>query len=192
MLDASYWTNRYLNQSDHWDIGYASPAIIHFVLENFAKETKILIPGAGNAHEAAALFNAGYTNVWVLDLSEVPLKRFAAENPKFPSEQLIQGDFFTHNSQYELILEQTFFCAIDPSLRQNYATKMHELLYQKGHLAGLWFARVFEQAGPPFGGNWEEYESYFKPYFTTLSVGISQLSIKAREGNEYFLHFEKR
>ncbi|WP_257098027.1 hypothetical protein [Sphingobacterium sp. E70] len=47
------------------------------------------------------------------------------------------------------MLEQTFFCALDPILRKKYSNKMADLLHPHGILAGLMFNRTFESAGPP-------------------------------------------
>ncbi len=57
---------------------------------------------------------------------------------------IILGDFFKHKGEYELVLEQTFFCAINPSLRKNYVAKMKELLLLNGKLVGVLFDWQFE------------------------------------------------
>ena len=68
-LDQAYWQNRYEEGKTGWDIGYPSPALIsYFVENNISKSAKILIPGAGNAYEAEALFKSGYTPT-VIDLA---------------------------------------------------------------------------------------------------------------------------
>jgi len=69
--------------------------------------------------------------------------------------QVLLGDFFNHKGEYDLIIEQTFFCALPPTMRQKYVWKMHELLAKDGILAGLLFNRKFE-VSPPFGGSQEE------------------------------------
>ena len=68
-----------------------------------------------------------------------------------------------------MILEQTFFCAINPNLRAKYAEHMHTILNPQGKLVGLMFNTDFD-GGPPFGGNTEEYFVYFKPYFNQISM----------------------
>ena len=40
--------------------------------------------------------------------------------------------FFEHNKKYDLILEQTFFCALNPALRRAYVAKVYELLNVNG------------------------------------------------------------
>ena len=107
--EENYWTERYQQQQTGWDIGYPSTPIKTYVEQLKNKQIKILIPGAGNAHEATFLHQNGFKNVHVLDISELPLKDFKKRNPDFPQEHLHHEDFFEHVGQYDLILEQTFF-----------------------------------------------------------------------------------
>lgn len=191
-LDAGYWTDRYRNADTGWDIGYASPAITGFVEQYYSRHTRILIPGAGNAWEAEYLFRAGYTDITVLDISEEPLKQLRQRMPEFPSGKLVCADFFEHTATYDLILEQTFFCALNPALRRAYVQKMHSLLNEGGELAGLWFALEFETEGPPFGGTLEEYLATFEPFFVCAEAGISAQSVKPRAGRELFIRWKPK
>jgi len=185
-LDNNYWTNRYVNKQTGWDLGEISPPLKIYIDNIRNKNLKILIPGAGNAHEAAYLFKLGFKNTYVLDISEYPLNEFKKRNPEFPSDQLLVEDFFLHQSNYDLIIEQTFFCAIPPYLRENYVTKMAELLNPTGKLIGLLFNTAFESEGPPFGGNINEYQNLFSSKFIIEKMEICPDSIKPRLGNELF------
>jgi len=191
-LDKAFWNERYRMGDTGWDTGSASPAITEFVKEYIPKEARILIPGAGNAWEAEALFREGYTNSTVLDISEAPLRNLQERLPDFPRGNLVCADFFSHKGAYDLVLEQTFFCALEPRLRADYARKMHELLVAGGLLAGLWFAVEFEREGPPFGGSLEEYRHCFEPWFTCEEAAISQKSIKPRAGRELFMRWRRK
>ncbi|MGB1729764.1 MAG: methyltransferase domain-containing protein, partial [Crocinitomicaceae bacterium] len=116
-MDESYWSKRYENNETGWDIGEASKPLIKLFHQFNNKEIKILIPGCGNAYEAEYLYNKGFTNVYIIDITEEPLKDFKNRNPNFPENQILHGDFFEHKGSYDLIIEQTFFCAINPQLR---------------------------------------------------------------------------
>ena len=105
--------------------------------------------------------------VYVMDLARQPLENIKAEIPEIPASQLISGDFFDLELQdFDLILEQTFFCALNPELRKNYVQKMLQLLKPGGKLAGLLFDFPLTLNGPPFGGSPKEYEELFNPTFT--------------------------
>jgi len=84
-------------------------------------------------------------------------------------------------------VEQTFFCALDPSLRKDYVAKMVELLKPGGKLVGLLFDRQFEEAGPPFGGSKAEYEELFSGKLQISTLAPCYNSIGPRAGTELFL-----
>lgn len=65
---------------------------------------------------------------------------------------------------FDLIIEQTFFCAIDPSLRNAYAKKASEILNSKGSVSGLLFDAVLNTTHPPFGGCKTEYLAILSPF----------------------------
>jgi thiopurine S-methyltransferase len=192
LLDKGYWNTRYKTDDFGWDAGEITTPLKNYFDQLKDKSIKILIPGAGNSYEAEYLFNRGFKNVTVLDFAEEPLKNIKKRCPDFPEQNLIRQDFFQHNGQYDLIVEQTFFCALDPELRSPYAKHMHQLLKPKGKLVGVLFNIIFEKAGPPFGGTRSEYENEFKSYFTFKTFDTCYNSIKPREGNELFIHFVKK
>jgi len=158
----------------------------------FDKNLQILIPGAGNGYEAEYLFNKGFKNVTVIDIVEPPLKNIQKRIPDFPKEKLIATDFFDHQGKYDLILEQTFLCALDPSLRNKYAEHIYELLKPNGKLVGVIFTDPLDSTTPPFGAKKEEYEHLFKEKFNTLSLDKCYNSIKPRAGRELFMQLKKR
>ncbi|TND02851.1 MAG: Thiopurine S-methyltransferase (TPMT) [Bacteroidetes bacterium] len=191
-LDKNYWNDRYLNRDAAWDIGYPSGPLKGYIDRLTDKNTKILIPGAGNAYEAEYLWNQGFTNTYVMDIAPVALEQFHQRVSAFPEKQLICDDFFTHAETYDLILEQTFFCAIDPAIRPAYARKMAELLNPGGKLAGVLFNDALNTDKPPFGGSPAEYEPYFKPYFNFGVWESCRNSIGPREGREWFMVLSKK
>lgn len=190
-----YWSQRYKDERTGWDIGSPSTPLKEYIDQLTDKNIKILIPGAGNAYEAEYLFQQGFTNVYILDISEIPLQEFQQRNPEFPAENLLCDDFFTHNKTYDLILEQTFFCSFPPlpETRKNYAKHVSELLNPNGKLVGVWFDFLLtgDLEKRPFGGSKTEYLSYFEPYFTVKTFEKAHNSISPRAGNELFGIFVK-
>lgn len=191
-FDSKYWTEKYEANELGWDMGSVSPALREYADQLETKDISILIPGAGNSYEAEYLHNNGFANVDVLDISPAPLENLRVRVPDFPEERLILSDFFKWNRNYDLILEQTFFCALDPTLREAYARKMHDLLNPKGKLVGLFFDFPLTQCGPPFGGSYQEYFSTFEKWFDIRVLERCYNSIKPRSGKELFLIFEKK
>lgn len=188
-LDEQFWTNRYQQGQTGWDIGYPSVPLQEYINQLSNKELNILIPGCGNAWEAAYLLEKGFTHVTVLDISAELVSRIKERFAGQPVK-IIHQDFFQHDEQYDLILEQTFFCALDPSLRPAYVQQMHSLLKPGGKLAGILFNRFFE-GGPPFGGNKEEYELLFSPLFSIKKMELCYNSIPPRRDTELFFILQK-
>jgi methyl halide transferase len=133
----------------------------------------------------------GFKNVFVLDWSEEIISEFKKRMPEFPPKHIINGDFFSHKGKYDLIIEQTFFCAIDRNLRAQYAKKIYNLLKPGGKLVGLLFNHEFESDSPPFGGTELEYRNYFKPFFEFKVFETSFNSIKPRKDRELFIILKK-
>jgi thiopurine S-methyltransferase len=191
-FSSEFWSQRYEQNQIGWDIGEISSLLKHYIDQLENKELKILIPGAGNAYEAEYLFKQGFKNVYVADISKKPLKNLKSRVPDFPEEQLLQIDFFEIEDSFDLILEQTFFCALPVYSRKDYAKKSAELLKGNALLSGLLFSFPLTENGPPFGGSKEEYLTYFSQYFEIEILKPCYNSIKPRQGNELFFKFRKK
>ncbi len=192
MLGGTYWSNRYDTADTGWDLGQVSPPIKAYIDQLEHKNLQILIPGCGNTYEAEYLLQQGFTNVSVIDIAPTLV---ASLQEKFKGNahiKIILGDFFEHKGEYDLILEQTFFCAIDPSLRSAYVSKMNELLAEKGKIAGVLFDTVFDKQGPPFGGSKEAYRPMFENFFKLTTFDPCYNSFEKRSGTELFVILCKR
>lgn len=187
-LDEKYWNDRYSKAETGWDIGTVSTPLKNYIDQLENKNISILIPGAGNAYEALYLVEKGFTNVTVCDLSLIPLEPLL----KHKSLKIIHGDFFDLTNTYDLMLEQTFFCALDPLLRISYVNKVAELLNEGGKLVGVLFDRIFDIKGPPFGGFAEEYKELFKSKFNFNTFEKCTNSIAPRAGYEIFINLNKK
>lgn len=194
--EQDYWTERYLAGSTGWDIGYPSTPLKTYIDQLTNKSIKILIPGAGNAYEAEYLWQQGFANVYVMDISTEPLTTFQKRNPDFPKEQLLKEDFFQHKGAYDLIFEQTFFCSFLPidDNRYAYAKQMNSLLEPQGKLVGVWFdiPLTDDMEKRPFGGDKELYLKYLSKHLKVMSFEKCYNSIAPRQGNELFGIFTKK
>jgi thiopurine S-methyltransferase len=191
-LSEGFWDKKYQNNKIGWDLGEVSPPLKAYFDQLENKELKILIPGGGNSYEAEYLFNKGFKNVFIVDLSKTALENIQKRVPSFPNSQLILGDFFDLDATFDLVIEQTFFCALNPDLRSKYTEKMNEILNENGKLVGLLFNAKLNEDHPPFGGDKEEYITYFKPYFTFNVFEKCYNSYHNRQEMELFIKFIKR
>ena len=195
-LDKNYWKNRWQRGETEWDAHAPTTPIKDFVdylaAQKVDKNLRILIPGVGSGHEAKYLLEQGFENIVVLDWAEEAIEKCRRQMPQLPDSQLIVGNFFELKGAFDLILEQTFFCALDPKWRPDYATKCFDLLNTEGSVAGVLFGKIFPFDGPPFGGSEEEYRGYFEPLFTIEKMESCRNSIKPRQGNELWIQLKKR
>lgn len=191
-LNKEYWETRYTNNETGWDAGSITTPLKEYIDQITDKSIKILIPGAGNSYEFEYLINDGFSNVFVLDIVKAPLENIKKRVPHCNENHLLYEDFFSHNETYDLIIEQTFFCALNPELREQYVQKVKSLLNENGKLAGLLFQFPLTEVGPPFGGSKEEYLGLFQNDFTIKTLETAHNSIKPRQGNELFFIFTKK
>jgi SAM-dependent methyltransferase len=190
-LNAHYWDKRYLAQRTGWDLKRVSPPLKAYIDQLSDTQFSVLIPGCGNAYEAFYLASQGFTSITLLDISSVLVERLQAQLAPYPAVRVLCQDFFQHQGQYDLILEQTFFCALPLSLRQAYVKQVHQLLKPGGSLVGLLFDRSFSGEEPPFGGSEAEYRELFGHDFLFHALEPCYNSIPPRAGTELFIHFRK-
>ncbi len=191
-LDAHFWDEKYRSHQTGWDLNAPSTPLKTYIDQLENKHLRILIPGCGNAYEAEYLLEQGFTNIHLVDLSAVLVKALQNKFKNRKEIQISHQDYFTLKGPYDLLLEQTFFCAIAPDLRQAYANKAAEILAKNGRIAGLLFNRKFNQNTPPFGGHKEEYTNYFTDLFQLKTFDTCYNSIPPRAGTELFIEFVKK
>lgn len=189
-IDGNYWESQYQEKTTNWDLGTISPPLKMCVAAIKDKNSRILIPGCGNSYEADYLLENGFKNITVIDIAPTLVSNLKEKYKDNSNIKIVLGDFFVHNGRYDFILEQTFFCAIPPTMRQKYVWKTHQLLANKGILTGLLFDRNFD-ISPPFGGNKKEYNQLFSFSFKFLKFDSCLYSVSKRENSELIFEFQK-
>lgn len=192
--DVKFWQDRYNNGYTGWDLGGVSPPLQAYFEQLTDKNARILIAGAGNCHEAIYLHTLGFDQVYVIDFVASVLDKFAKTNPDFNDKHLICHDFFKLNqldiAPFDVVIEQTFLCAIDPNRREEYAKQMYRLLKKGGKLVGVLFDCDFDSS-PPFGGSLAEYRTLFSSLFDIQIMEQCYNSVKPRVGRELFIKLIK-
>ena len=191
-LDSNSWNERYISKNIGWDAGIITQPLKEYFDQLNSKNIKILIPGCGNSFEADYLINLGFKNVTIVDFSEKALNNFKLRVPEFPDSQIICDNFFNIDGNFDLIIEQTFFCAIATDKRNEYAKKVHSLLNKNGKLVGLMFNAPMYSDHPPFGGSVKEYKTYFSSLFNYKYFEPAYNSISSRNGKELFVNLIKK
>ncbi|MFV0164162.1 TPMT family class I SAM-dependent methyltransferase [Empedobacter falsenii] len=190
-FNENFWNDKYINNQTGWDLKSPSTPLKAYIDQLEDKNIRILIPGCGNAYEAVYLLEKGFTNITLIDIAEIVVEKIKEKFKDNPHIKVLYKDFFELDDQFDLILEQTFFCALNPELRQKYSIKMIQLLTENGKLVGVLFNRDFGNDTPPFGGNKAEYHTYFNDYFDFKVMEECYNSIPPRAGNELFINLKK-
>ena len=191
-LTDEWWSNRYQANDSPWDAGAVTSPLKNYIDQLADKSIAILIPGCGNGYEAEYLLQQGFTNITLTDISTTLCAKLEAKFAAHRSKEIniICGDFFALQGSYDLVIEQTFFCALDPGLRTAYAEKIYSLLKPGGKLTGVLFNCAF-QNNPPFGGSESEYRQLFQQKFTIAVLENCYNSIASRSGKELFIKLVK-
>lgn len=190
-LDEAYWNERYKTKTTAWDLGQLSPPLKAYIDQLSNKDLRILIPGSGNSHEAEYLLQNGFKNITLIDIAPDLIRKLKLKFKSSPNIKVVVGDFFKHNGEYDLILEQTFFCALNPDLRKSYVEVMLKLLPSGAKIVGVLFDKEFEHVGPPFGGTAAEYNTLFKKDFELKIFESCTNSFNKRVGAELFMVLKK-
>ncbi len=190
------WEAWYQEGDTPWDLGGPTPVFSRLIREERFAPGKLLIPGAGRGYDAIAFAQAGFA-VTTVDLAPSACAAMR-ERAKAAGVELEvrQADFFTLNetAAYDLALEYTFYCAIDPGLRTAYRDQMARLLKPGGLLVGLFFPlnRPLAADEPPYGVKRDEVEASFKECFDLVHAEFPAESIKPRRGNEILMIWRRR
>ena len=189
------WQKHYDENDLSWDLGEVSPPICHFIKNNFIAKGNAIIPGCGQGHEVVYLAKKGFT-VTAIDYTVGATQKLAinlAQNRV--SARIIRIDFFDlgleHVKKYDLMLEQTFFCAIHPTFRNRYVNTASRILKPGGLLVGL-FYETGEKDGPPFNTTKDQIRQHFSGPFLIDQLEKTLHSSEKRKGKEWFAVLRKR
>ncbi len=159
-LTAADWDARYAGRDTPWDIGAVSPPLVSFHASGILPAgRRVLIPGCGSGHEVRFLANAGFDAVGA-DYSPAAVEQSRTLIEGTPRAAVICADLLgappSGVARFDWAFDQTFFCAILPGQRPQYAIAMKQWLLEGGELWALSF-RVPSPGGPPFDSTPEEY-----------------------------------
>ncbi len=207
-----FWEERYLTNNIPWDIGQAAPAFVKYfrcrgLLQQTPTTLKIAVLGCGGGHDAFYLaklkegeVNEPRVQVYGFDFSEAAIKlcNEVKEKKNLKNINFYHVDFFylikekNWGAYFDLIVEHTSLCAIDPLCRKEYADLIKYLLKPNGKLIGLFFIRPIELGGPPFGSTQEEIRELFKNDFLEIEKLRHESCPHTFTGEEHFGVFEKK
>lgn len=181
-----YWEEAFQTGDTGWELGEPSPTLLMLEDRLFGKLSAsekeaihAVVPGCGYGNDALAFARRGF-HVTAVDWSPTAVEKLnkRAEDAGVKNRfDISQGDFWqiskSWNQQFDLWVEHTFFCALDPSLRERYVEAAARSLRPGAHLIGTVFITQDPQAklalggegGPPFLTEQKNMQALFEKYF---------------------------
>jgi hypothetical protein len=144
-----FWNQRYACGETPW-MPHALPATLLSFVKRTRVRGRVLIPGCGTHHEVLRFFQRAGFEVTAIDFSMVAVGQIKEALGNF-NGKIIRGDFFKFDfpSQFDLIYERTFLCALHPRRWPQYAKRVAQLLRTRGKLVGVFFYGT-EPDPPPY------------------------------------------
>jgi SAM-dependent methyltransferase len=209
-----YWQGRFEHADTPWELGHPSTALFEAFTElpeagSVLHGGSVVIPGCGTGSDALELARRG-CRVTAIDWSPHAIARLRerAEAAGLASRvNPVAGNFFDVPPQeLDAFAEHTFFCAIDPSQRRDYAARAARWVRPGGVLFGNFFILDPAQAealpglsmsdrgsGPPFASTTESLVRDLSPYFECLVLRRASLpEPDRRPGMEWIGIFRRR
>jgi SAM-dependent methyltransferase len=193
--DPQFWENIYLEDDAGWDLNGVTP--IFETLSKSLTKGNVCFLGSGRGYDAVQFAKMNF-DVTAVDFAPSAIKAVNVLAKKSDlSIQTIQDDIFSLTPEYantfDLIIEQTCFCAIHPSRRKDYEKLAKSLLKPSGKLIGLWFPldKKTDEGGPPWGTTINEVKSIFNSGWSIEKEEFSAQSIAPRKGREKLIIFKK-
>ncbi|XP_043721549.1 probable thiol methyltransferase 2 [Telopea speciosissima] len=172
-----------------WDLKQPTPVFLHLHQADALPRGRALVPGCGTGYDVVAIASPDRYVVG-LEISEHAIKRAKELFSSLPNANYFtftKEDFFTWQPTdlFDLIYDYTFFCAIEPSMRSAWASRIRDYLKPDGELITLMFPISDHVGGPPYKVSVADYEEVLHPMgFRAISIEDNELAIEPRKGRE--------
>ncbi len=193
MTNEHNWQGRWLSRNTPWDLGDVTPALNEWLVDNDVSGWKVLVPGCGLGHDAAAWSKAG-AEVTAVDLAPAALESAAdlyGSNIKWRLANILSLKL---PDKYDAVWEYTCFCALSPSVRSDYLYTVRSNLKAKGRYFGMVFLQVPSPGqGPPFAISPLDWKQTLEIDFELVNIEApTSRSITVRQGAEIWFEAQLR
>jgi SAM-dependent methyltransferase len=192
------WKSLWAKEITPWNIGTPAPPLQELVekynLLAGQSGLRALVPGCGQGFDVTFLAKQPQVSYACgVDLSPLAIQqaRNIAGQQNLPTEvaqkiEFCDLDFFSWqpDQKFNLVLDYTFLCAIDPSLRNEWSAQMSRLISPGGFLITIMYPLSDHTDGPPFALSITEYvllllfELYFNCTCTCTYVDMNVCCLK--------------
>lgn len=188
------WNNG-VTPGQGFDATCSSPMLQKLVKEEkIATSGKFLVPGCGRGYDLALLASNGKRHVTGAEIADKAVEAandyLSKQNLPKDSYVVTKSNFFhlseNKEDQFDFVYDYTFLCALNPSVRKDWAKKMAGVLKPGGELLTLIFPIGKRTSdGPPFAVSLELLTELLSPYFenTQLELLPKELCHPDRDGS---------
>lgn len=191
--DPGFWEPLFAADAGGWELGRPAPPLATWFSEHSPKDMRTLVVGCGRGHEARLLARLG-ARVTAIDFAPTALAHArAATDPALAVDYQLR-DLFTLAGgppAFDLVVEHTCFCAIDPARRDEYVDVVADVLVPGGALVGLFYAHG-RPGGPPFTTSRDEVAARFARRFDVVRLDVAAGSILVRHRQELLAELRRR
>ena len=209
-----FWEDAYREERDAWDMGTPTPVFVDLLtawgsridrlvsgnspdeLSNPGRALEVLVPCSGRGHDAILFAQNGY-RVTAVDFAVQAADHLRREAERSGVDlEVLSEDMFALGSsrpgRYDLLLEYTCLCAIDPMRRTEYIDLCADVLRPGGLFLGLIFPVDGRAGGPPWSIDPAEFSANMDSRFTLRIDEVPGKSVKPRQGKERLMIWERR
>lgn len=195
LTKSDYWNNIYISEANPgWNLNQPAEAFKDMLPRVKLPKSRILVLGCGYGHDAALFAQAGHV-VTGVDFSNEAISGAQKKYSHLKNLTFEKMDVFNlphdWNHSFDVVVEHTLFCAINPEKRTDLVNVWKRLLHEEGQLMGVFFA-MFKRQGPPYGATERELRHLLLPHFQFLFWGRLRNSLPERLGKELFVLAKKR
>lgn len=209
IAQSDWWSELYRTGDTRWDSGGPHHLMDLLIPPMKLTRLRVLVLGCGAGHDAAWWEKRGHI-VTGVDFSDEALSRARELYGESETLRWVKGDVFqlpqNWTSRFDVIFENTMFCAVPPERREDLVRTWWRLLSPRGRVVG--FALVMDKLfGPPYGtSEWELRQRLLeaparsanrtashlrRPRFHPLLWKREQNSVEKRLGHELFFAVER-
>lgn len=190
--DPGFWDAIFREGGGGWELGRPTPPLETWFLEHSPKDLRALVVGCGRGHEARLLARLG-ARVTAIDFAPTAITDARAATDPALAVDYQQRDLFTLTGppEYDLVVEHTCFCAIDPARRDDYVDRVAAVLRPGGALVGLFYAHG-RPGGPPYTTSRDELVARFSRHFDVAHLEPATNSILIRHRQELLAELRRR
>lgn len=196
----SSWETAWREGRTGWDAGASPPILRELIAEGRVPAGRVIVPGCGSGYDVFSLAGNGRTVIG-MDLAPSAAQRFErvrTEQGISPDVARIEiADFFEFelNQPFDVMWDYTFLCALHPSMREQWAARVAQLIGPGGSVFTLIFpvdpSRPDDE-GPPFRLSPEIVSELLKADFACQFMEPVTRSHPGREGKEWIAQWVRR